>query len=746
MTAGGSMFSVTIRERSGQVYTFHFDKPEILIGRVKGNDVILPKQNISKRHALIRAEGTTFVVEDFGSTNGTFVNGHRITDPVEIGSEDKVYLGDFVMQFYPIDAEARPESGGIALPPIDDEPLSPFDDDDELPSLDDFDFPSPTADADPPAETKDALAGLPIRRPPPVEDAGDDLDDPFLGMSDVAFGAGAAVAELHRSAGDIAFVENDDLSGASVMFDARNAATVAELQDEASAARAALDAAMSSAASEPAVASDDPFDLSVEDSRSTGPLDGLSAHLDALEEDDDSATVETAAGRMALPNLGFDPSLDHAKTAVASPAQIAEVVMAAPNAQTGAYPAASAGSTTGPTPAAAQTTGPHEAFFAPPQRMTGPIGGGHYDDLALLYGRAQVELRGSLSADVTTMSDEAWGALERGVGDLVVRAARAGELSPRHDVDALRRDLVYELTWLGPLESLLDDAAVERIEVDGFDRIAVVRSGIREISTVRFSSQAAWLASVTRLVQAMGVGLEPTAQRADGALADGTVVQLVWPPLAPSGPLLVLRKPRSGAATLDSLVERGWMLPEIADKLRAAIEAGRSIAVISAPCEARRLLVESLVDSVPAHERLALVERESPLTVERDHVFRIAARRAGDDAPLSVAGRLGADRLVCVGADRALLAELVERGCEGGPAFIASWTGWDAADATRRAAHTVLLAHAGLERLIAFERVAMALDVVVVMTPTEDGGGHVEDVVEVAGAGPDGVELRPFEG
>ena len=52
---GDRMFSVTIREKSGQVYTFHFDKPEIMIGRVKGNDVILPKQNISKRHALIRA-------------------------------------------------------------------------------------------------------------------------------------------------------------------------------------------------------------------------------------------------------------------------------------------------------------------------------------------------------------------------------------------------------------------------------------------------------------------------------------------------------------------------------------------------------------------------------------------------------------------------------------------------------------------------------------------------------------------
>ena len=82
------MFSITIRERSGQVYTFHFDKHEVQIGRVKGNDVILPKQNISKRHALVRANGGRFVIEDLGSTNGTYVNGNRISTAVEIGAVD----------------------------------------------------------------------------------------------------------------------------------------------------------------------------------------------------------------------------------------------------------------------------------------------------------------------------------------------------------------------------------------------------------------------------------------------------------------------------------------------------------------------------------------------------------------------------------------------------------------------------------------------------------------------------------
>ncbi len=115
------MFAITIRERSGQDYTFHFDKPEVLIGRVKGNDVILPKQNISKRHTMVRTAGKRFTVEDLGSTNGTYVNGHRITSAVEIGPDDKVYLGDFVMTFTDLSAvTALAEPEPPAVPDLPD--------------------------------------------------------------------------------------------------------------------------------------------------------------------------------------------------------------------------------------------------------------------------------------------------------------------------------------------------------------------------------------------------------------------------------------------------------------------------------------------------------------------------------------------------------------------------------------------------------------------------------------------------
>ena len=47
------MFSITVTEKGGEQRRLDFDKPEITIGRVQGNDVILPKGNVSKRHARI---------------------------------------------------------------------------------------------------------------------------------------------------------------------------------------------------------------------------------------------------------------------------------------------------------------------------------------------------------------------------------------------------------------------------------------------------------------------------------------------------------------------------------------------------------------------------------------------------------------------------------------------------------------------------------------------------------------------
>ncbi len=114
------MASITITEKGGKPLVRDFNQPEITIGRVQGNDIVLPKSNISKRHARIVAQGAGFSVIDAKSTNGTYVNGKRLSGPHELRPGDKVFVGDFTLEVRPsaeAGAPAPARSGPPASPP-----------------------------------------------------------------------------------------------------------------------------------------------------------------------------------------------------------------------------------------------------------------------------------------------------------------------------------------------------------------------------------------------------------------------------------------------------------------------------------------------------------------------------------------------------------------------------------------------------------------------------------------------------
>src|SRR5256885_9637562 len=109
------MFSITINEKGGETRRLDFDKAEVTIGRVQGNDIILPKGNVSKRHSRIVFKDGKFIIVDLKSTNGTYVNGRKITSPIVIKSTDKVYIGDFVLS---VDDQASAEPQTDLPPPL----------------------------------------------------------------------------------------------------------------------------------------------------------------------------------------------------------------------------------------------------------------------------------------------------------------------------------------------------------------------------------------------------------------------------------------------------------------------------------------------------------------------------------------------------------------------------------------------------------------------------------------------------
>src|SRR5262249_3547988 len=112
------MFSVTITEKGGEQRRVDFDKTEVTIGRVQGNDIILPKGNVSKRHSRIVLKDGKFIIVDLKSTNGTYVNGRKITSPLVVKGSDKIYIGDFILSIEQLaGAAASPEDSAPAMGP-----------------------------------------------------------------------------------------------------------------------------------------------------------------------------------------------------------------------------------------------------------------------------------------------------------------------------------------------------------------------------------------------------------------------------------------------------------------------------------------------------------------------------------------------------------------------------------------------------------------------------------------------------
>lgn len=73
--------------------TFPLSKEITNLGREVVNEIVINDPEVSRRHARISARQGGYVVEDMGSTNGTFLNGRRVTSPTPLYQGDKIELG-----------------------------------------------------------------------------------------------------------------------------------------------------------------------------------------------------------------------------------------------------------------------------------------------------------------------------------------------------------------------------------------------------------------------------------------------------------------------------------------------------------------------------------------------------------------------------------------------------------------------------------------------------------------------------
>jgi pSer/pThr/pTyr-binding forkhead associated (FHA) protein len=94
----GAPTHVAVVDGANDGDTVSLDEAPILIGRGSDAAIRLDDDYVSTRHARIASSGDQWFVEDLGSTNGTYIGSHRLTQPTTLQLGTKVRIGKTTLE------------------------------------------------------------------------------------------------------------------------------------------------------------------------------------------------------------------------------------------------------------------------------------------------------------------------------------------------------------------------------------------------------------------------------------------------------------------------------------------------------------------------------------------------------------------------------------------------------------------------------------------------------------------------
>lgn len=221
--------------------------------------------------------------------------------------------------------------------------------------------------------------------------------------------------------------------------------------------------------------------------------------------------------------------------------------------------------------------------------------------------------------------------------------ARAGEPGWDAGVEyAVAEAVMAALFGLGRLQPLIDDPAVENVEINGCDQVWVSYADGREEPGPAVADSDAELIEALQLLAARTGNAERTFSTANPRLhlrlEDGSrLAAMAW---TTPRPQVVIRRHRVRDVDLDDLVTLGTLDPALAAFLRAAVRAGKNVIVTGLQNAGKTTLVRALANEFHPMERFATIEKEYELHLHEltDRHPRVVAMEAREGSSEQAAG------------------------------------------------------------------------------------------------------------
>ncbi|HYH27871.1 MAG TPA: FHA domain-containing protein [Actinomycetota bacterium] len=97
-TRSGTPTKLVVLDQNGTKISSHRLEGTLRIGRDRGCEITLDDTYVSQEHARVAERNDSWVVEDLGSTNGTYLNRQKVTVPTAVSPGDRIRIGNTFLE------------------------------------------------------------------------------------------------------------------------------------------------------------------------------------------------------------------------------------------------------------------------------------------------------------------------------------------------------------------------------------------------------------------------------------------------------------------------------------------------------------------------------------------------------------------------------------------------------------------------------------------------------------------------
>ena len=326
------------------------------------------------------------------------------------------------------------------------------------------------------------------------------------------------------------------------------------------------------------------------------------------------------------------------------------------------------------------------------------------------------------------------------------------EKTPLNQEERLRlaKELEFEILGLGPLEPFMHDPGISDILVNRYDQVYLERGGKLEKTSVRFRDNAHLLNTINKIVTNVGRRIDESSPMVDARLPDGSRVNAIIPPLALDGPMLSIRRFAVRRLTLEELIAKGTLTPDIGEVLKAIVKAKLNILISGGTGSGKTTLLNIISGFIPHNERILTIEDSAELQLQQEHVGRMETRPPNIEGKGEITQRDLVRNALRMRPDRIVVGEV--RGPEVMDMLQAMNTGHEGSmttvhansprDALLRLETMITLSGLALHEKTMRRLISSSLDVVVHLARHTDGTRRLEAVSEITGMEGDVISMQ----